>query len=296
MEFKQLNYFIEIANQEHMTEAALTLNIAQSALSRQISMLESELGVELFKRQGRNIKLTEEGNIFLKEAHEIIDAVERSKMVLSDEADKGRRTLNVSMAPTDMSGKIMQALTQIVNTDDVDNFSILDIPASQLEEAVYEGVTDIVIAPVKLSGPEIKSILLFEQNYRYVFRENSRVNLPKNARMNEIIEYPLATFNSLLNMREKFDTAVINNFTDLTIIQHLLMSHGYVAIVTADEAKLLKHYYPGLIDYPLDHLNISQPLYLSMKSDNKKVFVRQWFNQLRQSFQMAIDNTFPIRY
>lgn len=296
MEFKQLNYFVEIANQEHMTEAALTLNIAQSALSRQISMLEDELGVKLFKRQGRNIKLTEDGHLFLKEAVEILEAVERSKMVLSDEADKDKRTLNISLTPTDMTGKVMQSLTHVVNTEDVEAFSIVDIPDVNLTSAVYEGVIDIALSPVKMPGSEMRSMLLFEQNYRYVFRENSAVNLPKNARMSEIVEYPLASFNPILNMKDKFQNAEINNFNDLTIIQHLLMSHGYVAIVTPDQAKLLKHYYPALIDYSLNHLNITQPLYLSMKADSKKTFTRRWFNQLRQSFQLEIDNTFPIRY
>ncbi|MDQ7114011.1 LysR family transcriptional regulator [Staphylococcus simulans] len=61
MEFKQLKYFIEVAKREHLSEAALELNIAQSAISRQISQLEEELNTKLFRREGRNIYLTEAG-------------------------------------------------------------------------------------------------------------------------------------------------------------------------------------------------------------------------------------------
>lgn len=51
MEFKQLKYFIEVAKREHLSEAALELNIAQSAISRQISQLEEELNTKLFRRE-----------------------------------------------------------------------------------------------------------------------------------------------------------------------------------------------------------------------------------------------------
>lgn len=57
MEIKQLRYFIEVAKREHISETALELNIAQSAISRQITLLEQELNVSLFKKQGRNITL-----------------------------------------------------------------------------------------------------------------------------------------------------------------------------------------------------------------------------------------------
>ena len=64
MEIKQLKYFIEVAKREHLSEAALELNIAQSAISRQISQLEDELNVSLFRREGRNIYLTKAGQRF----------------------------------------------------------------------------------------------------------------------------------------------------------------------------------------------------------------------------------------
>ena len=56
MELRQLRYFIEVAKREHVTEAADNLNVAQSAVSYQISKLEEELGVKLLERTGRNVK------------------------------------------------------------------------------------------------------------------------------------------------------------------------------------------------------------------------------------------------
>ncbi|WP_318630512.1 LysR family transcriptional regulator [Limosilactobacillus reuteri] len=71
MEIKQLRYFVEVARREHISEAALELNIAQSAISRQINLLEKELQVPLFDRQGRNIYLTSHGKALLTQATHI---------------------------------------------------------------------------------------------------------------------------------------------------------------------------------------------------------------------------------
>ena len=65
MELRQLRYFVEVAEREHVSEAAAHLHIAQSAISRQIARLEDELGVLLFEKAGRNIQLTPIGKIFL---------------------------------------------------------------------------------------------------------------------------------------------------------------------------------------------------------------------------------------
>ena len=64
MDIKQLRYFVEVARREHISDAALELNIAQSAISRQITN-SKRIGVTLFKRSGRNIILTVEGRQLL---------------------------------------------------------------------------------------------------------------------------------------------------------------------------------------------------------------------------------------
>lgn len=74
MEIRQLRYFIAVAETLSFTEAGRQLFVAQSAISRQIALLESEMGVQLLSRNKRFVKLTMAGEIFLKEA---IDAVRK---------------------------------------------------------------------------------------------------------------------------------------------------------------------------------------------------------------------------
>ena len=65
MEIRQLRYFVNAAKTLSFTEAARLSNVAQSTLSHQVKQLETELGVDLFHRQGKHIQLTPEGSLFL---------------------------------------------------------------------------------------------------------------------------------------------------------------------------------------------------------------------------------------
>jgi len=68
MEFSQVKYFIIAAQTQNLTKAAQILSITQSALSKSISNLEDELGVQLFDRAGKRVILNESGRKFLSHA------------------------------------------------------------------------------------------------------------------------------------------------------------------------------------------------------------------------------------
>lgn len=78
MELRHLRYFRAIGREEHFGRAALQLRIAQPALTRQIRDLEAELGVELFERLPRGVRLSEAGRVFLAETEEVLAHVDRA--------------------------------------------------------------------------------------------------------------------------------------------------------------------------------------------------------------------------
>ncbi|UJF31600.1 LysR family transcriptional regulator [Paenibacillus hexagrammi] len=78
MELRQLQYFVKVARKQHVTQAAEEMHVAQSAVSRQIHLLEEELGVSLFVQKGRNLHLTSVGQLFLSRVEGILTDLERA--------------------------------------------------------------------------------------------------------------------------------------------------------------------------------------------------------------------------
>ena len=79
LENRHLRYFIEVARSLHVRRAAERLHIAQPALTQNIQQLESALGVELFHRESRHLRLTEAGQVFLAEAEQSLHQFEHAQ-------------------------------------------------------------------------------------------------------------------------------------------------------------------------------------------------------------------------
>ena len=78
MELRSLGYFVRIAELGSITRAAAHLRLAQPALTRHVQRLEEELGVALFTRANRGVRLTEAGQKLLENAERILREVERT--------------------------------------------------------------------------------------------------------------------------------------------------------------------------------------------------------------------------
>jgi LysR family transcriptional regulator, transcription activator of glutamate synthase operon len=95
LELRQIQYFMEVAKREHVTEAALALHVAQSAVSRQIFNLETELGVNLFIREGRNVKLTMIGQMFLEHMELAMKVIEEAQREIEEYLDPMKGTIRI---------------------------------------------------------------------------------------------------------------------------------------------------------------------------------------------------------
>lgn len=106
MELRQLRYFVAVAEREHISEAAESLHVAQSAVSRQISNLETELGTELFERIGRNVKLTPIGKVFLEHALIALEAIDFAAKQVEEYLDPEQGTIKIGF-PTSLASFLL---------------------------------------------------------------------------------------------------------------------------------------------------------------------------------------------
>jgi LysR family cyn operon transcriptional activator len=104
MEIRQLRYFVKAAETLHFTDSATALFVTQSTLSQQIKQLEEELGILLFERIGKRVRLTEAGYIFLHHARQILSGVEKGKQAIADlnEVLTGDLKIGVTFALTSL--------------------------------------------------------------------------------------------------------------------------------------------------------------------------------------------------
>jgi len=101
MELLQLQYFRKVAQLNHLSQAARELRISQPALSQTIAKLEKDLGVPLFHREGRQIRLNAYGEAFLEEVEKALHALEEGRRKIADMAglEKGIISLDTTFIP-----------------------------------------------------------------------------------------------------------------------------------------------------------------------------------------------------
>src|SRR4051812_15401444 len=108
MELRHLRTIIAVARHRSFTKAAEELHLAQSAISQQIRRLETELGIEVFRRTSRSVEVTEEGKLVLAHAHRVLAEVDDLHNQLEELTGLLRGTLRIGGAypfgPYDLYG------------------------------------------------------------------------------------------------------------------------------------------------------------------------------------------------
>lgn len=142
MEHRTLRYFLTIAREENMTNAANILHVSQSALSRQMTDLEAELGRKLFIRTNRKTMLTEDGMRLRQRAEEIVSLVEKTEMEFkaSDETISGQ--IAIGAGETRTFSLIARAMKQTQSRFPHIHFTVYSANAVDVTERLEHGTLD----------------------------------------------------------------------------------------------------------------------------------------------------------
>ncbi|UTR13998.1 LysR family transcriptional regulator [Salipaludibacillus sp. LMS25] len=164
MELRQLTYFMEVAKREHVTEAAASLHVAQSAVSRQIFNLENELGVDLFIREGRRVRLTPIGKIFLQRINHAMNALDDAKREVQEYLDPEKGTIRVAFPISLAAYTLPTAISEFRKRKPEAKFQLKQGLHRELIDGVIKGDYNMaLIGPVPMEENKIKQKILFTE-------------------------------------------------------------------------------------------------------------------------------------
>ena len=158
MNLQQLYYFKTIAELEHYTQAAQKLNISQSSLSHSITDLEKELGVSLFIRQGRNVRLTRCEAFFLEYVSQSLEILDEGRSRLQDFISPETGSIALSYLSS-LSGFVPYLIARFFESrGKVQNrFRFDQLASHTIEEFLVTGKTDLAFT-TPFDNPEITSV------------------------------------------------------------------------------------------------------------------------------------------
>lgn len=176
MELRQLSYVIQIAKEKNFSRAAEKLHIAQPSLSQQLSKLEQELNIKLFRRTTNSVEPTEAGEAFVKKAQGILDAVEQLRQEMDDLAQMKKGRLVVGTLPITGAHILPLVLPRFGAQYPQIEVSLVEETTAKLEQLTANGGTDLSL----LTLPLIDSTTLACDPY---MEEEICVAVPKNHRL-----------------------------------------------------------------------------------------------------------------
>lgn len=151
MELRVLRYFLAIAEEENISDAAERLHITQPTLSRQLIELEEELGTKLFNRgrRSRKVSLTEAGVFLRKHAEEIILLADKTAAAFSSSEDAITGDIYITAGETDAVRLLAQAAGIMQKENPHIRYHIFSGDAATVEEHLEKGLSDfgLVLGP-----------------------------------------------------------------------------------------------------------------------------------------------------
>ncbi len=200
MELLQLRYFCEIAKQENISKAAKLLHVSQPSLSRMLSGLETELGVRLFDRDGRNIKLNYNGEIYsrrIQEALRLIDNAQ-SELLDQDTTPYGHITLIILAA-----SNIMPDL--LINFHKLYPQISLNLKQQATHNLQQANDFDFVISGTPGNYKGLINITLLEEDIVIAAHQNHPIAQKSSIHLSEAAPYQFVTYSSGPSIRELTD-------------------------------------------------------------------------------------------
>jgi LysR family nitrogen assimilation transcriptional regulator len=191
MNLNQLEYFVHTAEMGSLSKAAIVLNIAQSALSRQIRLLEADLQVTLLLRNGRGVVLTEAGKRLFDHSIAILQLVSRVREDIDASRDEPVGRIVVGLPPTMgrmLTLPLVEGFKRILPKA---RLAIVEGLSTHLAEWVSTGRVDIGLLHNPESQPSLEIIPVLQEPLVLVSPAGSKVGKAATINFEDLADYPL---------------------------------------------------------------------------------------------------------
>jgi DNA-binding transcriptional LysR family regulator len=158
-----MQYAIQIAAERSFSRAAEKLHIAQPSLSQQLSKLEKELGVLLFKRSTNTVELTHAGTVFVNRARQIVDMAEQLRREMEDLAELRKGRVVVGSVPVTGAHLLPSVLPAFRAAYPDIEVVLIEETSKRLEELTISGNTDLCLLSLPINEPALAYFPVLEE-------------------------------------------------------------------------------------------------------------------------------------
>ncbi len=233
MKLQQLRYIWEVASHDlNVSTTAESLFTSQPGISKQIRMLEDELGVQIFHRSGKHLtEITPAGQAIIRIAGEIIDKIENVRRIANEFSDKERGTLSIATTHTQARYVLPSVIQQFISRYPGVSLHMHQGTPVQISELASKGTVDFAIATEAL---ELFENLIMMPCYRWnrsvIVRHDHPLLKQKTLTLKALSEYPIVTY--------------VFGFTGRSQLDQAFNAAGYTprVVFTATDADVIKTY------------------------------------------------------
>lgn len=213
MKLQQLRYIWEVAHHDlNVSATAQSLYTSQPGISKQIRLLEDELGVEVFSRSGKHLtRITPAGETIIEKAGEILRKVESIKQVAQEFSNEKKGSLSVATTHTQARYALPDVIEGFIGRYPEVSLHMHQGSPIQISELAADGNVDFAIAT---EGLELFNDLIMLPCYRW----NRCIVVPKghplaslsNVALEDVAEHPIVTYVFGFTGRSKLDEAFMH--------------------------------------------------------------------------------------
>lgn len=194
MNYNYLRYFSVLAQLEHYTLAAARLEISQPSLSSAIRSLEDELGVKLFEKSGRNIRLTEQGRYFQKKVDSAMEELSTATQMLRTSRDNAPVVFRLGFVSGSLNGPVAREMASYIKEDSRFRFHITEGSAKDLMDLLHQEKLDMAIVDVTSRDRSLHFRKLRQRSFYVAVPEGHPLSEKASVRVPDLADYPQIGF------------------------------------------------------------------------------------------------------